>query len=191
MNKAVFLDRDGVINELILNPNTGEYESPHCIEDLKIYPYADNCLKKLQGSGFYLFLVSNQPSYAKGKTTLENIKDIHNRLHKYLIKNEIYFKDYYYCYHHPNGIIPKYSILCECRKPGNYFLKKAITKYSLNTSYSFIIGDCDSDIECGQKSGLKTILIKNSISSKKQGKSNPDFSVNNLLEASNLILKGV
>ena len=65
--KAVFLDRDGVINPNVLNPETGCYESPHKVEDFKLFPWTLESLKKLQENGFLLFLVSNQPSYAKGK----------------------------------------------------------------------------------------------------------------------------
>ena len=68
MNRAVFLDRDGVINPLVYNLDTNEYESPHYMDDFSIFPYTAESLKLLQERDFKLFLISNQPSFAKGKT---------------------------------------------------------------------------------------------------------------------------
>src|SRR5659263_300412 len=101
MVDAVFLDRDGVLNELILNPATGEDEPPHGIEDMKLFPYVIECLGKLRNAGYDLFLVSNQPDYAKGKTTLETLENVHKIFDQLLTSRGIYFKEYYYCYHHP------------------------------------------------------------------------------------------
>ncbi len=74
MNKAVFLDRDGVINKLVFNSERNEFEPPHSVEDFILYSGVLPFLKKLQENDFLLFIVSNQPDYAKGKTTLENLK---------------------------------------------------------------------------------------------------------------------
>ncbi len=86
-NKAVFLDRDETINYSVLNPNTGEYEAPHIVEDLKLFPFTINSLKDIQEMGFYLFLISNQPDATKGKTTLKNLLDIQDKFHRILIEN--------------------------------------------------------------------------------------------------------
>ena len=188
MNEAVFLDRDGVINELIFNPKTGEYESPHFVKDFQLLPGVVESLGKLQEAGFLLFLISNQPSYAKGKTTLEELRLIHEKLNSILKKNNILFQEYFYCYHHPNGIVPEYTKKCECRKPGNYFIEKAKKDYGLDCKQSFIVGDCDTDVECGKKSGLTAILVKNKHSAAKQGRIYPDFQCNNLKEAVDLIV---
>ena len=91
MVDAVFLDRDGVLNELVLNPATGEYEPPHRIEDMRLFPYAIECLGKIQNAGYDLFLVSNQPDYAKGKTALEALEKVHNKFDQLLTSQGIYF----------------------------------------------------------------------------------------------------
>lgn len=189
LNKAVFLDRDGVINPLVYNPLTGEYESPHYIEDFSIYPEVVSALKKLNALGYQLFLVSNQPSYAKGKTSLENIKSIHSIMEKFFLEQGIEFKQYYYCYHHPNGIIPEYSTLCDCRKPNNRFLKEAQDNFGVDFNSSWFVGDQDSDMECGKSVGLKTILLINKNSAKKRGNSNPDYTSVNLTDAVKIIEK--
>src|SRR5436309_1543990 len=100
MVQAIFLDRDGVLNELIFNSTTGEHESPHVPDDFVVIDGIVPALQRLALAGYELFLVSNQPSYAKGKTTLENIEEIHQRLDEFLTANGIEFREYFYCRHH-------------------------------------------------------------------------------------------
>jgi len=188
MKKAVFLDRDGVLNELVLNPATGEYEPPHSPYDLIIYPDVIESLQILQDAGFELFLVSNQPDYAKGKTTLENILAVHEKLDHILKLEGIHFREYYYCYHHPNGIVPEYSFVCECRKPKSYFLLKAAWAYNIDLTYSWMIGDRDSDIECGKAAGTRTIMIEEPHLSGLRGSICPDNITANLKDAVTIII---
>ncbi|MCZ7393721.1 MAG: HAD-IIIA family hydrolase [Candidatus Methanoperedens sp.] len=189
MADAVFLDRDGVLNELVLNPATGEYEPPHRIGDMKLFPYVFECLGKIQNAGYDLFLVSNQPDYAKGKTTLEALEKVHNKFDQLLTSKGIYFKEYYYCYHHPQGIIPEYSYECMCRKPKPFFLFKAEENYNIELGSSWMIGDRDIDIECGKAAGTKTILIEEPLSMNKRGNSMPDHKVKDLIEAVEIIIQ--
>lgn len=187
MNKAIFLDRDGVINHLIFNPKTNEYESPHEPTDLEIIPGVFEVLKTLNNKGFLLFIISNQPSYAKGKTTLTKIKEIHRRLQEKIEDYGINITEYYYCYHHPDGIIPDYTKVCECRKPKPFFIHKAEKEYDLDLKNSWLIGDQDTDIECGISGGVRTILLKNKHSEKKRGSSSPTYTIENLSETIKLI----
>ena len=189
MNKAVFIDRDGVVNPLVYNINTNEYESPHTPEDFSVYPWLIKSLRLLKMQDYLLFIISNQPSYAKGKTTLENIKSIENLLKEYIIENGNYINEYYYCYHHPDGTIPEYSGLCECRKPGTLFIKHAAAAFDLNLSDCFIIGDQDTDIMCGISAGMKTIKIENKHSYKKSGQVEPTEYAANLYDAVIKIIK--
>ena len=189
MADAVFLDRDGVLNELILNPATEEYEPPHRVEDMKLFPYVIECLGKIQYAGYDLFLVSNQPDYAKGKTTLGAMEEVHKRFDRLLTSQGIHFRKYYYCFHHPQGIIPEYSSECVCRKPKPFFLFKAEKDHNIDLGNSWMIGDRDTDIECGKAAGTKTILIEEPLSVKNRGNSHPDHRVKNLKEAINIILQ--
>lgn len=188
MKSAVFLDRDGVINELIFNFSTGEYEPPHRPADLHVFPSVYNSLLDLKREGFELFLVSNQPDYAKGKTSLENLYAVHSRLDHVFTTEGIIFRHYYYCYHHPNGVIPEYSFSCECRKPNPYFLMEAARDFGLDLRNSWMIGDRDSDIECGRNAGVNTISIQYIHSTPARGKVKPDFTAANLKEAVKIIL---
>ncbi len=120
---------------------------------------------------------------------MENIKEIQEILREKVKDCDIKIKEYYYCYHHPNGIVPEYSGTCECRKPKPFFIQKAIQDYDLDITNSWIIGDQDSDIECGKNAKIKTIQVHNEHSAKKRGLSSPDYKVNDLSEIINLILK--
>jgi len=188
MKNAIFLDRDGVLNELVMNKNTGEYEPPHIPDDLIFCPFVIESLRSLINAGYSLFLISNQPDYAKGKATLANIKAVHEKFERSLKSAGIIFKEYYYCYHHPQGIVPEYSYQCECRKPKPYFLLKGARDYEINLANSWLIGDRDSDIECGKSAGLKTILIEYIHSSRYRDSSKPDFKATNLKVAIKIIL---
>lgn len=191
MHNGVFLDRDGVINDTILNPKTKEYEAPQSENDFELFCGVLESLKELLKLNYKLFLVSNQPDHAKGKTSLENLLSVHKKMHHILASNNVTFCEYYYCYHHPQGIIPEYTKKCECRKPGNFFLKEAKAKYGLDMANSWMIGDRDADIQCGQSLGTKTIMIKQKNPDGKTGQSKPDYIVNNLKEAVEIIKAGV
>ena len=192
LRRAVFLDRDGVINELALNPNTGEYESPHIPAEAKILPGAVAAARRLQEAGFLLFIVSNQPSYAKGKATLENIKAIAAKVEQALREGGVRLAKAYYCYHHPLGIVPGLSGPCGCRKPGTQSLFEARDHYSLDLGRSWMIGDQETDVECGRRAGCRTILIANPLSaSRRPGVGQPTLCAADLPEAVGKLLAAV
>ena len=187
MKKAVFLDRDCVLNELVLNPSTREYEPPQSPEDLIIFPDVIESLKIFQNSGCGLFLGTNQPDYTKGKSSLEGLHAVHAGFHDMLTYEGINLREYFYCYHHPNGIVPGYSSACNFRKPSPYFLLKAAMDYEIDLENSWMIGDRDSDTECGKSAGTRTIMIEDQHSSGFWGSSIPDFKTANLKEALTII----
>ena len=186
-NKAVFLDRDGVINPPVYNPVTQEYESPHYPEDYCVYPMVLKALRKLTDDNYRLFIVSNQPSYAKGKATLENLQAIERILSGYLSENGITIDKYYYCYHHPEGIVAEYSGECRCRKPGTLFLEDAVERFDLNSGDCWFAGDRDTDITCGKKMGMRTVQIKNKHAGNKAGKETPNAFASDIFEAAEII----
>lgn len=156
---AVFLDRDGVINRNVINPLTGVEEAPLRASDFALLPGVSLALCRLQTLGFPLILVSNQPNYAKGKASLEELAAIHARLEWELAKMQVVFAAFYYCLHHPLGIMDGYSGPCVCRKPSPYFLHLAAERFQIDLSRSWMIGDRSTDIQCGQAAGARTIFI--------------------------------
>jgi D-glycero-D-manno-heptose 1,7-bisphosphate phosphatase len=187
--RAVFLDRDGVLNRNIFNPATGEYESPGRSEEFELVPGGLESLKLLQETGYLLFLVSNQPNYAKGKNTLEELKAVHELLREALDDAGIAFADFYYCFHHPKGIVPSHSGVCECRKPSPYFLNKAAAEFGVSLSASWMVGDRATDIECGQAAGVRTIrVLEDHPAVRNPDAPLADFEAGNLSDAVSLIL---
>jgi D-glycero-D-manno-heptose 1,7-bisphosphate phosphatase len=157
--RAVFLDRDGVINRIIFNPATGEYEAPLTVNDFALLPGVRNALRRLRDAEFLLFMVSNQPNYAKGKSSLVELSAIHAALHRELMGINVRFAAAYYCLHHPNGGPSRYSGACACRKPSPYFLLRARREFGLDFEQSWMVGDRASDILCGKAAGVRTVLI--------------------------------
>ncbi|GHV83988.1 hypothetical protein AGMMS50212_13280 [Spirochaetia bacterium] len=189
MNKAVFLDRDGVINPLVYCTATQEYEAPHSPADFGIYTWTLKSLQLLKRLGFITILISNQPDLAKAKMTLQDMKAIEKMLFDFSEENGHLIDQFNYCYHHPNGIVPEYKQNCRCRKPGTLFVEQAIEKYDLVVRNCYFIGDQYTDIKCGNSMGMITIKIDNYHSSKKSGTEKPNFNAANLFEAALKIME--
>lgn len=189
--RAVFLDRDGVLNRNVYNPLTGAWEAPHHPDDFALMPGALPALSRLGAGGFRLFLVSNQPDYALGKASLDVIESIHRRLADHLAAAQIAFDAFYYCYHHPNGVLPGYSGSCPCRKPSPYFLLRARDAHGIDLSVSWMIGDRVSDIECGRAAGVHTIRVApDHPAARNDSEIAADVTACDLAEAAEIILAG-
>ncbi len=187
MNKAVFFDRDGVLTKTLFNKKYNEYLPPHNIDELEIYDDVIQSVSDIINSGYLAFVVSNQPDYAKGKTSLENLHSVIRSFSELLESNGVLIKEYYYCFHHPEGIVPEYSLKCRCRKPETLFIEKAFEKYNISASDSFFIGDRDSDILCGYRMGIKTIYLNRNRIPLINFTVKPDFVFNSLSESADFI----
>lgn len=156
---AVFLDRDGVLNALVLNPATGKMESPLAPEDVRLLDGVIPALRRLQSAGYPLILVSNQPNYALGKTSLDTLAAIHQRLATDLALAGVNLTRVCYCLHHPKGVVDGYSGLCVCRKPSPWFLLRARDDFGYSLADSWMIGDQPSDMHCARAAGTRSIRI--------------------------------
>lgn len=156
---AIFLDRDGVLNPLVLNPASGRRESPLRVEDFHLADGVAGALARLQGAGYPLVLVSNQPNYALGKCSLAELNAIHARLLADLDAAGVRFSRFCYCLHHPKGVRPGYSGLCPCRKPSPWFLLQAAEELGIRLADSWMVGDQPTDTRCGRAAGAHTVRI--------------------------------
>jgi D-glycero-D-manno-heptose 1,7-bisphosphate phosphatase len=187
--RAIFLDRDGVLNYNVLNPLTSELEAPLTPEDFRLIPGVLESLGILRDSGFLLFLVSNQPNYAKGKVTLDALEGIHNRLESALDEAGIAFKGFNYCLHHPQAVVPSLLGPCQCRKPSPHFLLKAQNEHAIDLSESWMIGDRVTDVQCGKAAGVRTIrIVDEGAQAVEAGESAADFTVTSLASAVRILL---
>lgn len=146
MIKAVFLDRDGVINE--------DVGYPHKLEELTILPGVYEALQKLQKLGFLLFIISNQSGIGRGYFRIEDFERFNNEIIRRLQENGVMIEKTYICPHHPDDN-------CECRKPAIGNIKKAEAEYSISLPDSYVIGDRQSDIDLGKKAGCHAVFIVN------------------------------
>ncbi|NOZ45415.1 MAG: HAD family hydrolase [Chlorobi bacterium] len=145
--KAVFFDRDGVINV-----ENGDYTWK--IEDVAINEGIVESLLKFQENGFLLIIVSNQGGIAKGLYSKNDVDKVHEYLTVLLQEQNINIAQIYYCPHH--SIVEN----CICRKPDSLMLEKALARYNINPKTSYLFGDKESDTTAAKKVGVKGILIK-------------------------------
>ena len=186
MNKAIFFDRDGVINKEIFRDNLKKWTAPHSVDEIEFNKNIINVLKKIKKKKFLIFIISNQPDYALGLTSLKDLKLVHNKIKKTLSKNYITIKEFFYSFRHKNSIKKNLGPPCFDKKPNPFFLKKAKKKYDLDLTNSWIIGDNQTDIDCGKRAGVKTIGIDNNIYSfEKINK--PDFLIKNIKQILKII----
>lgn len=153
--KAVFLDRDGTLNEY-----RGFVKSPDEFELIEGVPEA---VKAINNSGYLAIVVSNQPVVARGECSFSMLEQIHNKLETELGKQGAYVDAIYFCPHHPDkgfaGEVPALKIDCECRKPKPGMLLKAAEDYNIDLSQSYMVGDSMRDMEAGIAAGCKTVYI--------------------------------
>lgn len=150
--KAIFLDRDGVINKYV-----GFLRDIHQFE---LLPNVSKAIKKINNSGYLAIVVTNQPVIARGEVTREELNEIHNKMETFLGQEGAYLDGIYYCPHHPHkgyaGEIVELKIDCDCRKPKPGMLIQASKDFNINLSQSWMIGDSDNDILAGENAGCKT-----------------------------------
>jgi D-glycero-D-manno-heptose 1,7-bisphosphate phosphatase len=180
---AAFLDRDGVLNEGIADPGSGLLESPLRVEDVRLLPGVATALGKLTQAGYALVCVSNQPAAAKGKTSLEDLLAVHERVVELLALQGVSLDASRLCPHHPNGVVRELSGPCDCRKPAPGMLLDGARVMGLDSGASWMLGDTDSDIEAGRTAGCRTALIEYPGSAHKRlGQASPDLRAANLVD---------
>lgn len=158
--KAIFLDRDGVINSLVWYESSGEWESPRCVADLKMVPGVAAALREAMQFEWKLFLVTNQPSAAKGKVSVGELAEVHETVMSRLRVDGVLITASYICFHHPNGVVPGLTRPCNCRKPNPSRLFEAAREFQLDLGASWMVGDQDSDLQCGRAAGCHVAMIE-------------------------------
>ena len=174
MNPAVFLDRDGVINRVVLRD--GRPFPPASADDLEILPRVPEAIAAMRLAGYRIIVVTNQPDVATGVQRREVVEAFHERL-----RGSLEIDDVRVCFHTD-------SDGCSCRKPKPGMLLDAAESWHLDLSRSWMVGDRWRDIEAGKAAGCKTILVRGSYSERHA--EDPDTVVDSLHEASVLVLSG-
>ena len=153
--RAIFLDRDGTLNK--------EVNFLTNIDDLELLPGAAEAVKKINQAGYLAIVITNQPVIARGEVTLQQLNEIHAKLETLLGREGAYIDGLYFCPHHPDkgfeGERPEYKRDCECRKPKAGMVLQAARDFNIDLAASYMIGDRDKDVECGDAAGLKQSVL--------------------------------
>jgi len=177
--RVAFLDRDGTI--------IADRQYLHRIEQVDLLPGAVEGLRILEGMGFELVVASNQSGIARGKFTEDDARAIHEYLRTILAEQGITIRGFLYCPHHPEGEIPEYAVICECRKPGKGMAEQAVSFLGpIDYPHSWSIGDKPTDVGFGKNLGMQTALIRSEYWTSAP-EPPPDLVVNSLLEAAQKI----
>ena len=183
---AVFLDRDGTINEEV-----GYIYEP---QDLRLIPGAAGAIHRLNEAGILAILTTNQSGPARGYYPESHIETLHQRLNDLLLEEGALLDALYYCPHLPDGVNPRYAIPCQCRKPERGMIDQALAAHDIDLPRSYVIGDKATDVEFGHKVGCKSVLLltgygKQVLAGTYQWKVEPDFVATDLSAAIDWLLE--
>lgn len=159
MKRAIFLDRDGVINAMVYNPEFGLVDSPANPDQFRLLPDVGAAIRVFKNLGFLTVVISNQPGIAKGKFSISLLQAMTDKMLAALGEQGAFIDQIYYCMHHPDGVVADYRKACECRKPKPGLLLKASEELDIDLSQSYFIGDGITDVLAGEAAGTHTILI--------------------------------
>lgn len=151
MEKVIFLDRDGTLNE--------EVNYLHRKEDLVLLPGVPEALKAFKAQDYKLVVITNQAGVARGYYTEEDVKELHRYMNELLEQQGAAIDAFYYCPHHPEHGIGKYKVQCHCRKPETGMFEMAERDFAVDKAASWMIGDKLIDVEAGRNYGVHTVLV--------------------------------
>ena len=186
---GVFLDRDGVIVELVWDAVDNAYEGPNVASDVRLVPGAVDAIRRIRSLDYRTVVVSNQPGAAKGKASHDDLLEAHEHLVRLLAESGVVIDDYRYCLHHPDAIDPALAQDCDCRKPKPGMLLQAAADLDIDVSQSWMIGDSDADAEAGRLAGCRTILVENPLSThRREADGHADFRAKDVGDAVDIIV---
>lgn len=157
--RAVFLDRDGVINGMVYDAEHGLVDSPQSPDQFCLLPGVGDAVRLINEMGLLAVVVSNQPGVAKGKSTPALLEATTAKMERQLAESGARLDGVYYCLHHPEAVRQEYRVACECRKPKPGLLYQAAATLGIDLSRSYVIGDGLTDVLAGKVARCTTILL--------------------------------
>ena len=173
--RAVFLDRDGVINRATLRD--GLPYPPLQVSDFEILPGVPEACQRLKQAGFLLVVATNQPDVGRGIVSRELVDAIHDQMRKFIPVDRVEA-----CFHPGRG-----KSDCDCRKPKPGMLLRAARELGIDLGQSWMVGDRWRDVDCGHAAGCRTIFVDSGYA--EELKQQPDFKAKDLSEAADIILR--
>lgn len=159
VRRAVFLDRDGVINRLVYHRDAGIVDSPFTVEQFELLPRVPRAIRLLNRLGLPVVLVSNQPGIAKRHFDRATLRKFDSKLKAALAVAGAHIDATYYCLHHPDAVVRSLRRRCNCRKPGIGMLRQAARDLGITLADSYLVGDGLTDIEAGSRAGCRTVFV--------------------------------
>lgn len=183
MRQAVFLDRDGTINE-----DVGYISQP---EDVAMIPRAAEAIKRLNQAGLAVIVVTNQSGLARGYFGEGEMHAVQAEVERRLAEHGAHLDGFYFCPHLPEGDVEYLAIECDCRKPSSGMLIKAAQEHGVDLAGSFMVGDRLSDVACGKAVGARSIMVATGYDADDPAgvHETPDFQAADLAEAVDWILQ--
>ena len=157
MRRAVFLDRDGVINQMV--PSAEGPDSPRSVDEFRLIAGVGRGIQSLNRLGLPVVVVSNQPGIAKGKLCAEDLDAITEFMRLKLSEEAAEIDGLYYCLHHPQAVVVDYRVECDCRKPRAGLLTRAAREMDLALAGSYMVGDQPRDMTAGKSAGCTTVFV--------------------------------
>lgn len=155
--RALFLDRDGVICHMVNCPSG--FDSPQQVEDVKLVKGIADVIKLAKSKNWRVIEISNQPGVAKGKQTQQLATNIEARVHTLLKEQGAHVDAVYICNHHPQGVISKLAVECDCRKPKPGLLLRAASEHNIDLPSSIFYGDKATDVQATRAAGCKSMIL--------------------------------
>ncbi|MDF0583789.1 D-glycero-alpha-D-manno-heptose-1,7-bisphosphate 7-phosphatase [Bradyrhizobium yuanmingense] len=148
---AVFFDRDGVLNE-----DDGYAFDP---DKIRWVEGAQQAVKAVNEAGYFAFVVTNQSGVARGLYEERHVRNLHEWMSRELAVVGAHIDAFEFCPHHPDGLIERYRVLCNCRKPQPGMIRALLERYSVDLDASFMIGDKQSDLAAAGAAGIAAYLF--------------------------------
>ncbi len=190
--RAVFVDRDGVLNDLVYNKGEGTVASPVSARQLRVFPFAGEAVKALrEGLGYEVIVISNQPGVAKRQFTLAELERMNAKIRRDLAAHGTALDGEYYCLHHPHALVAEYRVECNCRKPKPGLILRAARERNIDLKRSYFVGDGLVDVKAGKGAGCRTILVGNITTflarAMEEERASPDWMVHTLKDVPPLL----
>jgi D-glycero-D-manno-heptose 1,7-bisphosphate phosphatase len=182
MKRAIFIDKDGTLIK-----NVAYNADP---EKIVLESFAGEALRLLVQEGFKLIVVSNQAGIAKGYFHEYEMKGVIDKVNNLLEDCGVKLSGFFYCPHHPEGVVAPYAVTCNCRKPMPGMLTHAASMLNINLNESWMIGDILHDVEAGNRAGCRSLLINNGNETEweKGAYRAPAYMAHHLMDAANYIV---
>jgi D-glycero-D-manno-heptose 1,7-bisphosphate phosphatase len=184
VKRAVFLDRDGTVIEEVGYLNR--------LDRVAFFPWSVDAIRVLNDAGLLVIIVTNQAGVARGYFDETLVRETHALIDRRMREGGARVDAYYYCPHHPDGVVEAFRKTCECRKPKPGMIHQAARDLDVDVRGSFVVGDRWLDVQMGRAAGATTVLVRTGYGL--EGEAQPpgvaaDMVADNLMDASAWILR--